>query len=781
METLGITCEEHKVIFLKGENPCSGLVGVEHGSKIYWLSGSNKTWNQQSANIVCQQMHCGKATSLTSVPKADMEKVVWDKFYNCSPNTKSLFDCEAKTASPDHNYTIASVTCSGTISVNLTNECWGNVNVCVNGKCGGVCADTWTHTQSEILCKSLGCGDKALRPNNQPKKSSVIFKSLHTTKQTTSLTQCNFVKYSDSDTTCNQNPAYVVCSGSVKPRFSISSTECFGNVQLSYEGKWLPVCNESLEDLKIRDTICEELGCGHGLGIIEHFGPKPAGDHVISELECPGTKSLKACNITSKKTSCSLAGLKCSNWRKIKVKGTCSGAVYIDSEGKSSPVSTGGWTEAEGQRLCQDLKCGGYKSINNHTTSETHPFWNRSFSCADVQNPQNIWACEKQTSPIEEQQLLIECQGTPKVTLSEECHGVLRINETEVCSTDWTYSPMACQEMNCSNAIDDFFTDPKPNAMYQHVSCEDYHYELGQCRRSKGPCTAKVLSISCVGSVKFNTTEKCGGQLTVKYGNQWESVCPLTLSDVFKDKLCQELGCGGYNKSIKIPKSKDVANLKTALKCTENHKDIKHCVRRESCNKVRPAEIYCHGFEWKQPATGTPIVPIILGAGFLLVLVIIIIVCVRICNVKRAKNAMKVPLKTLSRNDVEVESGNYEDIESKPDEMEDFSGGRFRSEAEVTKENKAHSTSSFSYDDIDEATEAQALTSQAATANASDEITYEVDDPQDSYDDIEDSPEVMQTIAEVHHCSRTTPESDAAVSSELVQVDEDYLVPGQDG
>lgn len=59
-------------------------------------------------------------------------------------------------------------------------------------------------------------------------------------------------------------------------------------------------------------------------------------------------------------------------------------------------------------------------------------------------------------------------------------------------------------------------------------------------------------------------------------------------------------------------------------------------------------------------------------------------------------------------------------------------------------------------------------------------MTYEVDDPQENYDDIEASPENTQTTAEVHHRPQTTPESVTAAPIGLVQGDEDYLVPGQD-
>lgn len=63
---------------------------------------------------------------------------------------------------------------------------------------------------------------------------------------------------------------------------------------------------------------------------------------------------------------------------------------------------------------------------------------------------------------------------------------------------------------------------------------------------------------------------------------------------------------------------------------------------------------------------------------------------------------------------------------------------------------------------------------------STDGVTYEVEDPQESYDDIDASPEITQTKAEVHDSPQPTPESSAVAPHQLKQ-EGDYLVPGQDG
>lgn len=101
------------MVFLSGPDSCSGSVGIEHGSKTYWLSGSNETWNKNTADVVCRQMHCGSASSVFSSINTDVAKEVWDKSLKCSSKAESLFECEAGAAPPGANGSVASVKCSG--------------------------------------------------------------------------------------------------------------------------------------------------------------------------------------------------------------------------------------------------------------------------------------------------------------------------------------------------------------------------------------------------------------------------------------------------------------------------------------------------------------------------------------------------------------------------------------------------------------------------------------------------------------------------------------------
>ncbi|XP_059188425.1 scavenger receptor cysteine-rich type 1 protein M160-like [Centropristis striata] len=797
-DAVGITCEKHKMLFLQGEGACSGMVGIEQGAKTSWLSGST-AWTQDTANAVCRQKHCGEADTFTSIPN-NLTGDVWTESYSCPSTATSLFDCKQGTK-PDQNDTIATVECKGTINVSLSNTCWGTVKACIDGKCGGVCAETWTPERSKQLCKNWDCGENILKPFSKPANHPVTVKSLHSTKNINNLDRCSFIKYDGNDNTCNNNPAYVVCSGSVECRFEPSRDKCSGNVQVYYEGKWLPVCKNAL-DAQTQKTICEELQCGEPVKTIEHFGPK--SQPVISQIVCSEKdKSLRTCTITADSGTCDLGGLQCSKWTKMEVTqgAACSGALHILSKEKKTAVSYEGFTENEGDKICGNLNCGKFQPGNNPSSSQAPE--KTSFNCSKT--PKNIWECDSETSSSSEMQTVyIKCQDEPQVTLSnhDQCHGEVKINGVEVCATGWKeeYSTKVCQELQCITAIPGLISGKEAvtGKKYHHVSCEENHHVLGQCKRFEEKCSGQLVSVYCVRNIKFNTTEHCGGQIEINYRDRWEKVCPPALfPSNLKTELCKKLidkngmACGGHNSSMKDSTKSDSVDISTTLTCTNKHNDIKYCVEHKSCAKSKPAEIYCNGYVAPvvkpPPVAGPPLVPILLGVVFLLVLVIVIVLFIRFYIVKKGKKVFNTSSRMFSRHEEEFGSGEFEDI--KENEMEDLTRSRFRSDAEVVMETDARSTSS--YDDIDEA---QALTPQNATPVSennyinegvldrnTDGVTYEVEDPQENYDDIEASPELTQTEAEVHHSPQTAPESNAAVPFGLVLGEDDYLVPGQDG
>lgn len=110
-----------------------------------------------------------------------------------------------------------SVSQPGSIKVDLTEGCWGHVNVCVEGKCGGVRNDTWLEEKSKSLCKNLGCGTAIAFTESPNGKSEVIVESLHTflpaNNFNRSVVVLSQIQPKSRTIQPNHHAAYVVCSG----------------------------------------------------------------------------------------------------------------------------------------------------------------------------------------------------------------------------------------------------------------------------------------------------------------------------------------------------------------------------------------------------------------------------------------------------------------------------------------------------------------------------------------------------------------------------------------
>uniref|UniRef100_A0A4W5QI59 SRCR domain-containing protein n=1 Tax=Hucho hucho TaxID=62062 RepID=A0A4W5QI59_9TELE len=746
-----LTCQEHAVVFLMGN--CSGKVGIEQARKSYWLSGSNATFDRQTATVVCQQMDCGDATSFNFESTSGTTDL-WKYSYNCLERKKSLFDCERSERLSNHS--IASVICSGSKRVSLkvnatdTGNCWGKVDVCLNGACGGVCEDAWTEQESIMLCKDLKCGS-AIYPLSYLKKSqsasdNITISSVHSTQQTTSMSQCNMVKNVDQSY-CKDKPVYVVCSGSVKAKLMYHGERCSGNVEMFYQGNWRPVCKTALENQDVQNTICREQACGHGVKPLSFFGPSSENaGAVVSGLTCNANSNSSAeCTVTVTNTNiqqCALGGLQCSEWRRMMLKlgnGACEGYVFVYSGAGSQAVSSDGWTETESKVLCKDLGCGAYI---NHTAKEKADdhglLWGKKYSCRGETN--SIWDCEVNNRPSQNQSIYLQCQDNRTASLGDpgNCSGQVMLNNLSVCYDNWddSHSKIACQEQQCSNSISLEKNNKGSQVDAHFVSCSGTESNLGQCKTTRGTCSSGLVSVSCAGCVKFNLTQKCGGTIQILYRGTWESVC---LPNVFSregELLCQELECDNpvslqrdqIEQSEEEKQGQKIPEM--SLQCSSENKKLQHClIKKKECKK--PSVIYCGGYQVKQLIAP---IPINLYVGLSLGLLSLVVV-VALCLFLRRRFVTRLKLRFSMRKESAFESGDYEDVE--PNESKLFGPMEMRD------------------------------------LNRHEHVTYEVEeDQQESYDDVVSMitpAETREEIAEVHE--RPKPKGLA------IHDDEDYLEP----
>ncbi|XP_043977257.1 scavenger receptor cysteine-rich type 1 protein M130 isoform X1 [Gambusia affinis] len=812
-----LICNENKLLFLDGPQSCSGDVTIEYNKELYWLSGSNETWNKELANKVCQQMHCGNASSFSQRGSEDRNRM-WNESFSCSSDQKSIFDCNRKQINSNSS-TIAHVECEGKITVTLQHECWGAVKISTRDDTGYVSGRHWSDTLSKELCKELGCGTEILRPTRRPDtRLEIKFKSLFKMKNSVNMSQYSIVKMETNPESTRspepRDPAYVVCKGSVKPRFNDKDNErhkCSGNVEVFYEDQWFPVSKADLDNKETQKTICMELKCGDGLDSKAYFGPRPTMSNVVKVQEC-SQNTIAKCKVVTFESNSQISdpgGLHCSNWRTLALEdfGTsqsssedvCKGDLVVYSNKESEPkrnfVSSQDLTEAEGQKLCDAMKCGKYITYTNSTGDLKADNWHEGiFKC---KNSKNIWDCETQKQQQDQNKtakLFIECKGNPKIKLSQT--GELSIDGVTVCNSDWEedYSHMVCQQLGKGNAIPSLSKKQSTTLRDSYiVHCDKHNYLIGQCQRTKGKCNEGPVSIYCSRDVEFNTTETCGGVLSIKYQKTPEKrleVCPSNFPRGLSNKLCNKLNCRDFDPSKRAIKQ---LKMEQSLDCSSSYKDLRYCVLKEKCET--PTSFFCEGYQERTPdplpVEPTNPVPIIVGLLIVLILVALIVILVRY-RIKRRNRKSMMP--SADMEEADWDSGEYEDVD-KSDEMGSFNRSRFRSDSDVERERDVESNRSYNYDDVDEMTEAQPLTPQGSMVRAAqdqdlqdgadkpsdDGVTYEVEDSQENYDDIDASPENAKTMAEVHDGPKPEPDGDEEGTKDQFQKNEEYLVPGQEG
>ncbi|XP_043102263.1 scavenger receptor cysteine-rich type 1 protein M130 isoform X2 [Puntigrus tetrazona] len=407
-KNMEIICQKEELKFFEGNSPCKGKVYIEQfNGETQWLPAN--PLEKKTASDLCIAMECGSLVS---------------------------FEKEQSTAH-------ANVTCSGSKTVALQNQleqkCWGTVKVCSDNKCGGVCSNTWRRDEdSKMICGNLGCGEPIQASLPFTKIDLLVtYHSMYCSEKVQNMNMCNFIP--DKNSACS-SPANVICAESIKPKLEDPRDKCAGKVSLFYAGEWTPVCTDSLGE-NLKNTICKELLCGKSINdqndMTMHEESKSTG---LSTITCRDSdNSVSKCDFSKVYKKACLAGyLKCTDWERLLLyekEGECSGPVYCLQGGKTQQVSGTGWSQEEGQKLCEYLQCGNYIShspiLNNKTEWQIKPY---NFS-----GNNKIWQCKSHDQSIEKQlQLNIKCDRKPtNISLSDNCKGNLLIDNKHVCAYQW--------------------------------------------------------------------------------------------------------------------------------------------------------------------------------------------------------------------------------------------------------------------------------------------------------------------------------------------------------
>ncbi|XP_043102262.1 scavenger receptor cysteine-rich type 1 protein M160 isoform X1 [Puntigrus tetrazona] len=723
-KNMEIICQKEELKFFEGNSPCKGKVYIEQfNGETQWLPAN--PLEKKTASDLCIAMECGSLVS---------------------------FEKEQSTAH-------ANVTCSGSKTVALQNQleqkCWGTVKVCSDNKCGGVCSNTWRRDEdSKMICGNLGCGEPIQASLPFTKIDLLVtYHSMYCSEKVQNMNMCNFIP--DKNSACS-SPANVICAESIKPKLEDPRDKCAGKVSLFYAGEWTPVCTDSLGE-NLKNTICKELLCGKSINdqndMTMHEESKSTG---LSTITCRDSdNSVSKCDFSKVYKKACLAGyLKCTDWERLLLyekEGECSGPVYCLQGGKTQQVSGTGWSQEEGQKLCEYLQCGNYIShspiLNNKTEWQIKPY---NFS-----GNNKIWQCKSHDQSIEKQlQLNIKCDRKPtNISLSDNCKGNLLIDNKHVCAYQWNgeMSHKLCERLNCGKALHSWLTDSATKNCL-HFSCTGKETLVGQCGFKNGDCR-NTLSVACTDGIEFSTTEKCGGKLGIRYNDQWQYVCgKLTENDI--RTICDILKCKDSQELLDEQKIVKAVNVK--INCPSKHYKISQCMhlKYEKCSHT-PTEIQCEGYTPR----GNSSVGLIMGllGGMLGLLILFLIWTNRKHLLLALRHFRNMNRKEVNPNVNEMSKMDTEDKDSSEgkasfldkDDYEDVDSLVDESGEEEDEDDRKRGSSGTEYDDI-EGQANEIFPSQThrehdlnlpllprRPENMLDQDTYEVEiEEQEDYDDV---------------------------------------------
>nr|XP_032657109.1 scavenger receptor cysteine-rich type 1 protein M130-like [Chelonoidis abingdonii] len=310
---------------LNGESQCDGRVEISlHG---VWGRVLDDQWDLNDAGVVCRQLQCGVAEKAYNPPKSERGKgPVRLRRVQCAGNETRLTLCDNST-SETAQAGIAEdvgVICSGSRRIRLVNgtgRCAGRVEIYYSGSWGTVCDDFWDLSDSNVICKQLGCGhaiNATISAHYGQGSGEIWLDDVNCSGNESDLWSCPSRGWGQHNCR-HKEDAGVLCSDFTDLRL-VSDSDCAGRLEVFYNGTWGSVCTNQMSG----DTpaiVCKQLNCGNGGQIARDFeygaGSGPTWlDHVAcskqhsSLWECPSEPwDPMSCDNRAEETHISCSGV----------------------------------------------------------------------------------------------------------------------------------------------------------------------------------------------------------------------------------------------------------------------------------------------------------------------------------------------------------------------------------------------------------------------------------------------------------------------------------------
>ncbi|XP_048012247.1 scavenger receptor cysteine-rich type 1 protein M130-like [Megalobrama amblycephala] len=307
----GVICSGYtEAKLMNGSDSCSGRVELRFINE--WGTVCDACWDMRAASVLCRQLNCGIAVSVVGSDWfGEGSREIWADVFDCDGNETKLSECSISSwsrAECSHRQDVG-VICSnsslavhdGLVRLSGERQCEGEVEVSIHQVWRRVLLDSWSLTESSVVCRQLGCGSVlnfSSSSSSSPEHSHECVTGFQCSGSEAHLGNCSSPQTLNCSSTQQLS---ITCLGHGSIRLVGSGGDCAGRLEVFHSGSWGTVCDDSW-DIKDAHVVCRQLQCGVALSnqqVPAWFGPG-SGPMWLDEVECEGNEtSLWSCSTPS--------------------------------------------------------------------------------------------------------------------------------------------------------------------------------------------------------------------------------------------------------------------------------------------------------------------------------------------------------------------------------------------------------------------------------------------------------------------------------------------------
>ncbi|XP_072411945.1 scavenger receptor cysteine-rich domain-containing protein DMBT1-like [Chiloscyllium punctatum] len=604
----GVVCSDHIIPRLvQGSSQCFGRLEVLFGDT--WKTMCGLDWDLKNANVVCAQLHCGVAVSLSSTAHSGGSTVLMgSEVFKCTGNETQLGKCPRSSVthqdcSGHNNVTLI---CSDENwwprLVNGGSRCDGRVEVYHNGSWGRVQDTLWDLNDSHVVCRQLGCGHALETYKSSQYEESDGRPWVHDIQchgQEFQLRDCRISGPLNSSVTDSSN-VVILCSEHIQLRVSDGGSRCAGRVEIYYNGTWGSVCDDSW-DMIDAEVVCKQLNCGHVMEMSLPSSYEPGSGPVwLKDVKCSGNESFL--------WECPSAQLghqdDCSHKEDVRI-------------------------------MCSDVRalCQMFSEESHVPYSLTRPALNvRGETWEYMEDISNLSTWPSVIVQTEHKEMRL-------VNGKNRCEGRVEVfyNKTwgTVCSEslDFHDAAVICKQLHCGVLVDVSYDNKLFGAgtgpiWLGEIDCPSHESTLWQCQRNpwgQHNCNGrKDAGVLCSGSDEIKDQplsshfcrqqsdwqnsvrldggrSNCSGRVEIMCDTRWGSVCGDSWDITDANVVCRQLGCGfalSARGGHSVPQGNDVI-WQNDVKCKGGESSLSDCLSPalapRHCNDKEIASVICSG------------------------------------------------------------------------------------------------------------------------------------------------------------------------------------------